>query len=94
MAKWSLAVPIWLCLLLNDTPTAILHMYICIDVICLLLDRDSTAETSWEGKNSRLYNCMALDRLGYANYSQGTNREYVQHVEHSLTDRFSFAGDR
>ena len=43
---------------------------------------------------SRLYNCMAVDRFTYANYSQIALREYAQHVERSLTDRFSFAGIR
>ena len=34
-----------------------------------------------------LYNCMAMDRFGYANYSQSARREYAQHVERTLTVR-------
>ena len=66
----------------------------------MLLDKDSTAETSWEnkGKNrgliSHLNNCTAIDRFGYANYLQSAHREYTQHVERSLTDHFSSAGVR
>ena len=43
---------------------------------------------------SRLYNCIGVDRFRYANYLQSACREYAQHVERSLTDRFSFAGVR
>ena len=30
---------------------------------------------------------MAMDRFGYANYSQSARREYAQHVERTLTVR-------
>ena len=57
------------------------------------------AQSQLVGKRTRdlishLYNCMAVDRFGYANYSQSPHSEYAQHVGRSLTDRFSFVGVR
>ena len=82
--------------------TAILYMYMYMYICCLitykmLLDKDSTAETSWENKVknsrlvSRLYSCTAIDRSEYltirrahAESTHGTLSVRLQIASHSL----------
>ena len=88
----------------KDMSTAFVFMYKCIYFICLHVKcfliktaqpkRVGTIKERSQGLISRLYNCMAIDRSRYANYLQSARREYARHVEHSLTDCFSFAGVR
>ena len=77
------------------------YMHICsLIAYKMFLEKGSTAESSWENKgknstcrglNSRLYNCMAIDRFGYTNYSQSACREYAQHVDSFLIRSWSLA---
>ena len=86
----------------KEMSTAILFMYKCIyfnclHVKCFLIKTAQpklveTIKERSQGQISRLYNCMAIDWFRYANFSQSARREYARHVEHSLTDCFSFAG--
>ena len=43
------------------------------------------------GLISRLYNTTAIDKFGYANYSQSAHRDHEQHAGRSLRERsYSF----
>ena len=105
VAEWSLAVPIWLCSWLNDMSTAILYIHICMFVNWLLTKcfLIKTAQPKLVGKIKQrtrslifcLYNCMVIDRFGYANYA-ANYAESWQIVSHSLVldtfkGRFKFA---
>ena len=66
-----------------------MHNVIWLLTKCFLLKRAQLKDLI-----SRLYNYMAVDRFGYANYSQSTHREYAQHIGRTLPNRFSFTGVR
>ena len=76
-----------------------MHNVICLLTKCFLIKRAQPKLVGKIKERTRdmifhLYNCMAVNRFGYAICSQSAHREYAQHVKRSMTDRFSFSGVR
>ena len=80
MAEWSLAVPIRLCPLINfHVYSHFVHAYLFLIAYKMLLERAAQPQLVGRIKDitrgliSRLYNCTAIDRFGYANFLQSAH---------------------